>query len=270
MLGTGDAIWFSDGHGNPVTPPHNMKVAAGSPNAGVVDEVENPNPLQGHQQLVHRRRLWRRFLRLALLWRRQLQRLRRYFAAGRRTIVDYLKRGQGQAELPGRALLPAQQLQSRLLRRRHQRLCRHQKSAEHRVHRPAVDGSETSATCCCKKNITFAYFGDQFNAYLANPYNNMYPDNQYCNICNFFQYSTSIMTNAPVRNMASQGYARSLRRFDERQLPAVSFVKPSGYLDGHPASSKLDLLEGFVKKIVDVTKANQHAVGKHGDLHHHG
>ena len=36
----------------------------------------------------------------------------------------------------------------------------------------------------------------------------------------------------------------------------MSFVKPSGYLDGHPASSKLDLLEGFVKKIVDLTKAN--------------
>ena len=47
MLGTGDAIWFSDGNGNPLTPPHNMKVAAGSPNAGVVDEVENPNPLKG-------------------------------------------------------------------------------------------------------------------------------------------------------------------------------------------------------------------------------
>ena len=47
MLGTGDAIWFSDGNGNPLTPPHNMMVAAGSPNAGVVDEVENPNPLPG-------------------------------------------------------------------------------------------------------------------------------------------------------------------------------------------------------------------------------
>jgi phospholipase C len=45
MLGTGDAIWFSDGNGNPLQPPHNMKIAAGSPNGGVVDEIENPNPL---------------------------------------------------------------------------------------------------------------------------------------------------------------------------------------------------------------------------------
>ena len=47
MLGTGDAIWFSDGNGNPLTPPHNQMVAAGSPNAGTVDEIENPNPLSG-------------------------------------------------------------------------------------------------------------------------------------------------------------------------------------------------------------------------------
>ena len=39
-------------------------------------------------------------------------------------------------------------------------------------------------------------------------------------------------------------------------LPAVSFVKPSGYVDGHPSSSKLDLFEGFVKKIVDQVEAS--------------
>jgi phospholipase C len=38
---------------------------------------------------------------------------------------------------------------------------------------------------------------------------------------------------------------------DSETLPAVSFVKPDGLLDGHPASSKLDLLEGMIKKTVD-------------------
>ena len=33
-------------------------------------------------------------------------------------------------------------------------------------------------------------------------------------------------------------------------------VKPSGFTDGHPASSKLDLFEGFVKKIVTQLQAN--------------
>jgi phospholipase C len=40
-------------------------------------------------------------------------------------------------------------------------------------------------------------------------------------------------------------------------LPAVSYVKPSGWGDGHPASSKLNLFEGFVKKIVNDLKANE-------------
>src|SRR5262249_33589338 len=39
-------------------------------------------------------------------------------------------------------------------------------------------------------------------------------------------------------------------------LPAVSIVKPSGYTDGHPASSKLDLFEGFVKKIITDVQDN--------------
>jgi len=39
-------------------------------------------------------------------------------------------------------------------------------------------------------------------------------------------------------------------------LPAVSFVKPSGWVDGHPASSKWDLFEGFTQKIVDEVKSN--------------
>ena len=33
-------------------------------------------------------------------------------------------------------------------------------------------------------------------------------------------------------------------------------MKPSGLVDGHPASSKLDLFEGFAKKIVDAVQAN--------------
>ena len=39
-------------------------------------------------------------------------------------------------------------------------------------------------------------------------------------------------------------------------LPAVSFVKPDGLLDGHPASSKLDLYEGMLQKILDTLDGN--------------
>jgi phospholipase C len=36
----------------------------------------------------------------------------------------------------------------------------------------------------------------------------------------------------------------------------VSFVKPSGWVDGHPASSKWDFFEGLTQKIVDEVKSN--------------
>jgi phospholipase C len=39
-------------------------------------------------------------------------------------------------------------------------------------------------------------------------------------------------------------------------LPSVSYVKPSGWVDGHPASSKIDLFEGFVQKLVDAVESN--------------
>jgi len=47
MIGFGDAIFFSDPTGKPAVPPHKQLVYAGTPNAGAVDEVEDPNPAQG-------------------------------------------------------------------------------------------------------------------------------------------------------------------------------------------------------------------------------
>jgi len=39
-------------------------------------------------------------------------------------------------------------------------------------------------------------------------------------------------------------------------LPAVSFVKPDGAMDGHPNSSKLNLFEAFTKNIIDLAQSN--------------
>lgn len=106
-----------------------------------------------------------------------------------------------------------------------------------------------------EKNISFAYFGDQYNIYLNDKYYSL-PQNVYCNICNFFQYSTSIMTNDAVRTAHLKDTVDLYADIAAGTLPAVSYVKPSGLVDGHPASSKLDLFEGFVKKIVDGVQAN--------------
>ena len=74
---------------------------------------------------------------------------------------------------------------------------------------------------------------------------------EYCSICNPFQYDTSIMTNEAIRDAHIQDTANLYNDIARGTLPAVSIVKPSGLTDGHPASSKLDLFEGFCKKIID-------------------
>jgi len=261
MLGTGDAIWFSDGNGNPLQPPHNQLVAAGSPNAGVVDEVENPDPLTGTNNWYTEDGYGAGSFGSASSGGGTYSACADTSQPGVKTIVDYLTsvNVNPNCETGHYYLL--------------------------NNYNPGYYGDGTNAyadisnplntvftippsslrnigDALLEKNVSFAYFGDQFNAYLANPYNNyVTPDNTYCNICNFFQYSTSIMTNDKVRSAALQDtldlYADIQScTADSCNLPAVSFVKPDGYLDGHPASSKVNLLEGFVKKIVDLAKAN--------------
>jgi len=105
-----------------------------------------------------------------------------------------------------------------------------------------------------EKGVSYAYFGDQWNRYLADKYQSDREDT-YCNICNFLQYSTSVMTN-PARRAAHLKDTLDLYAMIEAgSLPALSYVKPSGIVDGHPATSKLDLFEGFAKKIVDMVRA---------------
>jgi phospholipase C len=64
------------------------------------------------------------------------------------------------------------------------------------------------------------------------------------------------MADPNIRNAHIQDSENLYADIANTTLPAVSFVKPSGLVDGHPASSKLDLFEGFTKKIVDAVRAN--------------
>jgi phospholipase C len=67
------------------------------------------------------------------------------------------------------------------------------------------------------------------------------------------------MANAAQRTAHIQDTLNLYSDIAGGTLPAVSFVKPSGYVDGHPASSKLDLFEGFVKKIIDDVQKTPYA-----------
>lgn len=79
--------------------------------------------------------------------------------------------------------------------------------------------------------------------------------NNFCNICNPFLYSKQIMTNPDLRKNL-QGIRALYGDIQKGTLPAVSIVKPDGLMDGHPATSKPDLLEAFCRKIIVMIQAN--------------
>ena len=111
-----------------------------------------------------------------------------------------------------------------------------------------------------EKNIGWAYYGGAYNAAvnLANGSTN--PADAvgaaYCNICNFESYAASIMGNAAQRQAHIKDAIDFFAAVQDATLPAVSFVKPDGILDGHPASSKLDLFEGMLQKMLDTLDQN--------------
>jgi phospholipase C len=106
-----------------------------------------------------------------------------------------------------------------------------------------------------EKNISWKYYGDGWNVYLSDPtFQN--PLDTYCNICNPFHYATDIMTNATLRTQHIQDAQNIYEDIKAGELPSVSIVKPGWPSDGHPASSKIELFEGFSKNIVDALQAN--------------
>ena len=99
-------------------------------------------------------------------------------------------------------------------------------------------------------HVSWKYYGEGWAGGTESGENS-----SYCNICNPFLYSTQIMTNPDLRKNL-QDIQDLYADIQNGTLPAVSIVKPDGYLDGHPASSKWDLFEGFTKKIIEMVQAN--------------
>src|SRR5271163_4607717 len=105
------------------------------------------------------------------------------------------------------------------------------------------------------KNVSWKYYGDGWDVFVTDPaFKN--PLNTYCNICNPFNYATDIMTNSTQREEHIQDSQQFYKDIAAGQLPSVSIVKPGWPSDGHPASSKLDIFEGFAKNIVTAVQAN--------------
>jgi phospholipase C len=130
---------------------------------------------------------------------------------------------------------------------------------------PPVASQRHIGDALSAKQVSYAYFGERWNDFkVAAPgawadYPNPAAAGAYlyCNICNPFLYSYSTMHDPVARVEHNKDVTDFYAAIEDGTLPAVSYVKPSTFDDGHPASSKVDLFEGFVKNIVDKIKANE-------------
>ncbi len=234
MLGTGDAIFWSDGNGNPTTPP---------------SHIANPNPLPGsNNQCTVDINFDGNFTECADSSQPGIDPVRDYLASlpyqpdpncegGHFYMVNNDSPGflpDGTVDTAGIA-----------------------KGGSVPPTNVRTIGDELN-----DKGISWAYYGGAYDAAVAlqhdptttNPA--ILVGAAYCNICNFESYATSIMGDATQRAAHIKDTIDFFNAVDNSTLPAVSFVKPDGLLDGHPASSKEDLFEAMVRKIMNHLTAN--------------
>ena len=113
-----------------------------------------------------------------------------------------------------------------------------------------------------ERRIGWAYYGGGFNA--ARRFDNGSADpvdvligtggDWYCDICNSFQYAASIMGDPAQRAAHIKDGVDFFTDVEHGRLPAVSFFKPDSFDDGHPASSKLDILEALIDRVISAVK----------------
>jgi len=275
MLGHGDAIWFSDGAGNALTPPHNVVADPGTANAGTVDEVENPNPASGTNNWYTEDGYGGGSFGSASYGGGSYSNCADPTQPGVAEIVKYLQ------SLPHPIDPHCQTGHYYLLNNYNPGYFGNGNNAFtdetpfNTVFTIPPSSVPSIGDSLIAAKISWKYYGDQWNAYVPDPYQINYgavgsanalgvtiatgQADEYCNICNPFQYDTSIMADATVRAAHIQDTANLYSDISGGTLPAVSFVKPSGFVDGHPSSSKLNLFEGFVKKIVDEVENSDYA-----------
>jgi phospholipase C len=108
----------------------------------------------------------------------------------------------------------------------------------------------TIADTLLEKGVSWKYYGEGWNSFVTRSGKSVY-----CSICNPFLYETAIMTEPSIRAEHLKDTVDFYNDIAQGDLPAVSYVKPGGLLDGHPATSKFNLFEAFTKKIVDAVKS---------------
>jgi phospholipase C len=261
MFGHGDALYFTDGKGNAAMPPNYVTVNPGTPNAGVVAEVENPNPAAGTNNWYKEDGYGGGSFGSPSFGGGSYSNCSSTTDPGVAPIVAYL------SSLPTPIDPRCEKGHYYLLNNYNPGYFGNgnnaytDQNANNTVFTIPPSPTPSIGDDLLAHNISWKYYGDQWNNYVPDPYQLNFgaigaKSDEYCNICNPFQYDTSIMANAGVRAAHIQDTENLYSDIKDGRLPAVSIVKPSGLVDGHPSSSKLNLFEGFSKKIVDLVQAN--------------
>ena len=234
MLGSGDAIFWSDGHGNPLMPP---------------SHIANPDPLPGSDNQYT----------VDIGFDGNFTECADPSQPGIKPIRDYLK------SLPYDADPKCEAGRFYMINNDNPGFLPDGTVDTNGITKggsvPPIN-VRTIGEALNEKGISWAYYGGAYNAAVALQHNTASTDpavqvgRAYCNICNFESYTNAIMGNAAQRAAHIKDATDFFAAVDDGSLPAVSFVKPDGLLDGHPASSKFDLFEAMAKKIVDHLTAN--------------
>ncbi len=239
MLGTGDAIFWSDGKGNPTMPP---------------SHIANPNPLPGSNDVYV----------VDVGFDGNFTECADSSQPGIDPIRDYL------ATLPYHPNPNCEKNHFYMVNNDNPGFL-----PDGTVDTKGITGGgsvppsnvRTIGEELNDKGISWAYYGGAYNAAVklqqlkeagqttTDP--SILIGAAYCNICNFESYTNTIMGDSAQRAAHIKDATDFFAAVDDGSLPAVSFVKPDGLLDGHPASSKEDLFEGMVKKIMDHLTANK-------------
>ena len=248
MLGTGDAGFWSDGNGNPIVPPANQ-IANPNPAAGTTNKYTADNNFTNCSDFSQPGIAPIVTYLEALPYRPEPNCAEAHYYMVDNTNPGFYPNGFRAPSPAAQAMIPPSSVR-------------------------------TIGDALNEKSISWAYFGGSYNdavalsndavtagtaatqnsstalgeAAVADPVHSL--GVAYCQICNPFQYATSIMGDATQRAAHIKDTVDLLADIQADTLPSVSFGKPDGLLDGHPSSSKIDLFEAYVQQVLDALEAH--------------
>jgi phospholipase C len=220
-LGFADPLFFSDGNGNAATPP--------------AARFYDPNPQAGTLNLYTRRAQWFNCADRA--------------APGIQAIADYLN------ALPYRVsancdpahYYPAVNINPAFTPAGAPRGIPDNNRPTNNIIPQTIQRS--IGDLLNERSISWVYYGGGYNRSVAGE-----PLNGYCEICNPFEHQANYPS---LRADHMRDVTDLFTDLANGTLPAVSWVKPDGAIDGHPASSKWGIFEAFVTNILKLAQSDQ-------------